>query len=138
VDSCPTAFSRIKAFAGRLLAALMLLSMPCAVWPDRVQPLEEETGNQIALVIADYSQCGRGDFLLFTVLWKGRVGVMTEPLLIGWDPPRPGDRLTGNFLEEGGTEIRFLDTGETTLVRILKTGIPVDQQGALRMEICGR
>jgi len=121
-----------------LAAVLWLLSPPHLGWSDSVNPPATDHENLQALVIADYSQCGHADVLLFTVLWQGRVGVMTQPPLIGWDPPHPGDRLSGSFLEEGVTEVRFLDKPETTHVRILKTGVPADQQGVLRSEICAR
>lgn len=121
-----------------LAAVLWLLSPPHPGWSDTVNPPAADHENLQALVIADYSQCGHADVLLFTVLWQGRVGVMTQPPLIGWYPPHPGDRLSGGFLEEGVTEVRFLDKPETTHVRILKTGVPADQQGALRSEICAR
>jgi len=121
-----------------LLAVLGLLLPPHPGLADSVRPSEADNENLQALVIADYSQCGHADVLLFTVLWQGRVGLMTQPPLIGWDPPHPGDRLSGSFLEEGVTEIRFIDKPETTHVRILKTGVPADQQGVLRSGICAR
>jgi|GEM_PF-1824041 len=121
-----------------LAAVLWLLSSPQQGWSDSVITPAADRENLQALVIADYSQCGHADVLLFTVLWQGRVGVMTQPPLIGWEPPHPGDRLSGSFLEEGVTEVRFLDKPETTHVRILKAGVPVDQQGVLRSEICAR
>ena len=45
------------------------------------------TDQPKVLIITDLAQCGRGEFVLFTVLWQGVVGVASEPLLIGWDKP---------------------------------------------------
>ena len=127
---------RIHTVRLTLLAVLGLLSPTHPSWAENDKPPEADNEKLQALVIADYSQCGREDVLLFTVLWQGQVGVMTRPPLIGWDPPHPGDRLSGSFLEEGITEVGFLNKPGTTHVRILRTGIPVDQQGDLRSEIC--
>ena len=72
------------------------------------------TREPTALIIADLAQCGRGEYVLFTVLWHGVVGVAGEPWLIGWNKPQVGDRLTGPFLEKGWMEATQVETTTAT------------------------
>lgn len=95
-----------------------------------------DNDTQKALIIKDLRECGHGEYIMFTVLWKGVVGIATEPFLFGWSKPRIGDQLSGSFLESGTMEATYLDKGDTTRLDILKTGIPIENQGALVMEYC--
>ena len=88
------------------------------------------------MIITDLAQCGRGEFVLFTVLWQGVVGVAGEPLLIGWDKPKVGDRLTGAFLAEGWMEGTNVESGATTYLDIQETGVPIAEQNRLLQEYC--
>ena len=72
------------------------------------------TREPMALIIADLAQCGRSEYVLFTVLWHGVVGVAGEPWLIGWNKPQVGDRLTGPFLEKGWMEATQVETTTAT------------------------
>lgn len=89
-----------------------------------------------ALIITDLVQCGRGEFVLFTVLWQGVVGVAGEPLLIGWDKPKVGERLTGAFLAEGWMKGTNLENGATTYLDIQETGVPIAEQNRLLQTYC--
>ena len=89
-----------------------------------------------ALIITDLAQCGRGELVLFTVLWQGVVGVAGEPLLIGWDKPKVGDRLTGAFLAEGWMEGTNVESGATTYLDIQETGVPIAEQNRLLQKYC--
>jgi hypothetical protein len=94
------------------------------------------TQEPTALIIADLAQCGRGEYVLFTVLWHGVVGVAGEPWLIGWNKPQVGDRLTGPFLEKGWMEATQVETATTTYLDILETGVPIAEQNRLRQTYC--
>lgn len=99
----------------------------------------EENPNddtQKALIIKDLKECGHGEYVMFTVLWKGVVGIATEHFLFGWNKPGVGDQLSGPFLETGTMEASYLNKPDTTRLDILKTGIPIANQGALVKEYC--
>ena len=94
------------------------------------------TQEPTALIIADLAQCGRSEYVLFTVLWNGVVGIAGEPWLIGWNKPQVGDRLTGPFLEKGWMEATQVETATTTYLDILETGVPIAEQNRLRQTYC--
>ena len=96
------------------------------------------TDQSTVLIITDLAQCGRGEFVLFTVLWQGVVGVAGEPLLIGWNKPKVGDRLTGAFLAEGWMEGTNVESGATTYLDIQETGVPIAEQNRLLQKYCQR
>ena len=102
----------------------------------RAASTRTSTQEPTALIIADLAQCGRGEYVLFTVLWHGVVGVAGEPLLIGWNKPQVGDRLTGPFLEKGWMEATQVETATTTYLDIQETGIPIAEQNRLRQTYC--
>lgn len=117
-----------------LLAAMMvsLLGQTDA----RAASTTTSTREPMALIIADLAQCGRSEYVLFTVLWHGVVGIAGEPWLIGWNKPQVGDRLTGPFLEKGWMEATQVETATTTYLDILETGIPIAEQNRLRQTYC--
>jgi hypothetical protein len=94
------------------------------------------THEPTALIITDLAQCGKGEFVLFTVLWQGVVGVAGEPLLIGWDKPKVGDRLTGAFLAKGWMEGTNIESGASTYLVIQETGVPIAEQNRLLQTYC--
>ena len=116
-------------------AALGLVLMTIIHPADRLQANTEEVAQK-ALIIRDLADCGHGEYMMFTVLWKGVVGVATEHYLWGWNKPRIGEQLSGPFLETGTTEATYLNKSETTQLDIIKTGIPIANQGALVTELC--
>ena len=117
-----------------LLAAMMvsLLGQTDA----RAASTTTSTREPTALIIADLAECGRGEYVLFTVLWNGVVGIAGEPWLIGWNKPQVGDRLTGPFLEKGWMEATQVETATTTYLDIQETGIPIAEQNRLRQTYC--
>ena len=116
-------------------AAWGLVLMTIIHPPERLQANSEED-VQKALIIRDLADCGHGEYMMFTVLWKGVVGVATEHYLWGWNKPRIGDQLSGPFLETGTTEATYLNKSGTTHLDIIKTDIPIANQGALVTELC--
>ena len=116
-------------------AALGLVLMTIIHPADRLQANTEEVAQK-ALIIRDLADCGHGEYMMFTVLWKGVVGVATEHYLWGWNKPRIGDQLSGPFLETGTTEATYLNKSGTTHLDIIKTDIPIANQGALVTELC--
>jgi hypothetical protein len=102
----------------------------------RAASMTASTQEPTALIIADLAQCGRGEYVLFTVLWQGVVGVASEPWLIGWNKPQVGDRLTGPFLEKGWMEATQVENGATSYLDILETGVPIAEQNRLRQTYC--
>lgn len=91
---------------------------------------------QHIIVTQDLAQCGHAEHILFTILWQGRIGIATEPSIIGWEKPRVGDRLSGEFREEGLTEATYLNRTGTTWLSISKTGETLDQQAPLMRQYC--
>ncbi len=102
-----------------------------------LQPLpgRAETPSQ-ALVIMDLRECGHPEYILFTVLYEGRVGVATAPTFSDWIKPAVGDRLQGQFLQEGDTEVLFLNRPETTELDVVRTQVPIARQGELIRDFC--
>ena len=117
------------------LAAIMLILLSIS---DPSTSTEENTDNdtQKALIIKDLSECGHGEYVMFNVLWKGVVGIATEHFIFGWIKPDMGETLSGPFLETGTMEASYLNKPDTTRLDILKTGIPIANQGALVKEYC--
>ncbi len=99
---------------------------------------DEGDNIQTALIIKDLGECGHGEYVMFTVLWKGVVGIAAEPSLFGWNKPSIGDRLSGHFLEEASTEATYINKPGVTDLDIVKTGIPIANQGALLGEFCAK
>ena len=116
--------------------AVCWLILMAIIHPAALVQANTEEDAQKALIIRDLSDCGHGEYVMFTVLWKGVVGVATEHYLWGWNKPRIGEQLSGPFLETGTTEATYLNKSETTQLDIIKTGIPIANQGALVTELC--
>ncbi len=117
------------------LAAFMLILLSIS---DPSTSAEEnmDADTQKALIIKDLSECGHGEYVMFNVLWKGVVGIATEHSLFGWIKPGIGDTLSGPFLKSGTMEATYINKPDTTRLDILKTGIPIANQGALVNEYC--
>jgi len=117
------------------IAAVLLFSLSISEAPISADE-SADNDTQEALIIKDLSECGHGEYVIFTVLWKGVVGIATEHFIYSWNKPRIGDRLSGPFLQPGTMEASYLNRQDTTDLDILKTGIPIANQGALIKEYC--
>lgn len=118
----------------RIAAILLLLQSISA--PSTASGENPDNEPHKALIIKDLNECGHGEYVMFTVLWKGVVGIATEHFLFSWNKPGVGDQLSGPFLETGTMEASYLNKPDTTRLDILKTGIPIANQGALVKEYC--
>lgn len=120
-------------FALAILGAALL-------WPFPGMPATADAPTapniQQVIVTQDLAQCGHAEHILFTVLWQGRVGIASEPSIIGWDKPRVGDRLSGEFMEEGLTEATYLNRTGRTWLSITRTGEALDRQAPLLRQYC--
>ena len=95
----------------------------------------DETLQKI-IVSQDLAQCGHPEYIAFITLWDGLTGIATEAPLVGWNKPRLGDYLTGDFSEEGLIKAAYLNRPGATFLRILRAGAPLQAQLPLIHEYC--
>lgn len=95
-----------------------------------------EAIQQKIIVSQDLARCGHPEYIAFMTLMEGLTGIATAAPLVGWNKPRLGDYLTGDFSEEGLIKAAYLNRPGSTFLRILRTGAPLQAQLALIHEYC--